>query len=126
MIIEKVKVLTTLKAGDQVWKVGQIVTEPIPPDLLSEVKRGLVEVLSERHETKSFAPINEKGTTSTSATAAQSAPEPAVNEQDDLFAPQTKPIEKSEPVFKDEIANTSRKAVGRPKKTTTTRRRRKK
>lgn len=124
MIIEKVKVLKTLKAGDQLWKVGQIVTEPVPPDLLSEVKRGFVEVISQRHETNSFVPEKSEGTTSTTATVKSKAVEPDFIEPVDLQAEvevqaaKDTVIEKSKPVFKDEIGNESRKTVGRPKATT--------
>lgn len=124
MIIEKVKVLRTLKAGDQLWKVGQIVTEPIPPDLLSEVRYGFVEIVSQRHETRSFVPEESGGTTSTTATVKSKAAEPDFIEPADLQAEaevqaaKDTVIEKSKPVFKDEIGNESRKTVGRPKATT--------
>ena len=47
MKIERVKVLTTLKAGPEVWNKGQILTSPIPQAILSEIRAGtgLVEVL---------------------------------------------------------------------------------
>ena len=47
--IERVKVKVTLKAGDQEWVEGRIVSAPIPDVLLEEVRlqTGTVEVLKE-------------------------------------------------------------------------------
>ena len=64
-MIEKVKVLRTLKAGSTIWHKGEIIGPPVPDDLLSEIRRGFVEVLWE----SSPAPIkieNEEATTFTS------------------------------------------------------------
>ena len=50
MDIEKVRVLTVLKCGVNIYKKGQIYSEPIPNDLIVEVRdnTGTVEVLSRR------------------------------------------------------------------------------
>lgn len=47
MKVERVKVLTTLKAGDKVWGKGEILSSPIPADIISEIRAGTgtVEVL---------------------------------------------------------------------------------
>lgn len=47
MKIERVRLLTTLKAGEQVWVKGKILTSPIPADIITEIKNqtGTVEVL---------------------------------------------------------------------------------
>jgi len=50
MDVEKVKVLTVLKCGTAIYKKGQVFSEPIPNDLILEVREntGTVEVLSRR------------------------------------------------------------------------------
>ncbi len=55
MNIEKVKVLKALKCGDTVYKKGQIIDRPIPPDIVQEVRNdtGTVEVLFEMASTVS-------------------------------------------------------------------------
>lgn len=62
MNIEKVKVLKALKCGDTVYKKGQIIDRPIPPDIVQEVRNdtGTVEVLSEWTPTVSEEEIIEK------------------------------------------------------------------
>lgn len=62
MNIEKVKVLKALKCGDMVYKKGQIIDRPIPPDIVQEVRNdtGTVEVLSEMTSTVSEEEIIEK------------------------------------------------------------------
>jgi hypothetical protein len=46
--VEKVRVLTTLKAGKQVWDKGAVLTAPLPPAILEEIRAHAptVEVLS--------------------------------------------------------------------------------
>jgi hypothetical protein len=36
-MIEKVKLNVTLKAGKNVWEEGEVLTAPLPPDILNEV-----------------------------------------------------------------------------------------
>lgn len=62
MNIEKVKVLKALKCGDTVYKKGQIIDRPIPPDIVQEVRNdtGTVVVLSEWTPTVSEEEIIEK------------------------------------------------------------------
>lgn len=45
---ERVKVKTTLKAGNKVWLEGEILTPPLPEDILKEIHRntGTVEVIT--------------------------------------------------------------------------------
>ena len=50
-MIETVKVLRTLKAGSTIWHKGEIIGPPVPDDLLSEIRRGFVEVLRESSPT---------------------------------------------------------------------------
>ena len=47
MNIERVKVLVTLQCENNVWEEGTILTNPLPPDILEEIRleRGTVEVL---------------------------------------------------------------------------------
>ena len=46
-MIEKVRINTTLKAGKNIWDEGEILTAPLPPDVLDEVYRntGTVSVI---------------------------------------------------------------------------------
>lgn len=49
MKVEKVRVKTTLKAGNIVWQKGDILTVPLPKDILNEVycNTGTVEILKQ-------------------------------------------------------------------------------
>jgi len=95
MDVEKVKVLVALKCGLKTYKKGMIYSEPIPDDLIQEIRRntGTVEVLSRRGST---------------------AP-------DESQVKQEAPVEKDKvepPVEKDKEANTDEKVstVEEPKK----------
>jgi len=56
MQIEKIKLLRTLKAGKKVWLEGEIISAPLPPDLLEEIHRGSehIEILESQD-----LPVNE-------------------------------------------------------------------
>jgi len=47
-MIEKVIINTTLKAGEKVWEKGEILSPPLPPDILNEIyaKTGTVSIIS--------------------------------------------------------------------------------
>jgi len=49
MKVEKVRVKTTLKAGNIVWQKGDVLTTPLPKDILNEVycNTGTVEILKQ-------------------------------------------------------------------------------
>ena len=49
MKIEKVLIKTTLKAGQNVWQKGMVLTQPIPKDILNEIysNTGTVEILKQ-------------------------------------------------------------------------------
>ena len=69
-MIEKVKVLRTLKAGSTIWHKGEIIGPPVPDDLLSEIRRGFVEILQEsgpapnKIESEDATTFTSQGTTS--------------------------------------------------------------
>ena len=46
-MIEKVRINTTLKAGNTVWEEGAILESPLPPDILNEIhaQTGTVSVI---------------------------------------------------------------------------------
>ena len=52
-MIEKVIMKVTLKAGENVWEKGAVLTAPLPPDILNEMysNTGTVEVVSGDHRT---------------------------------------------------------------------------
>lgn len=65
-MIEKVRVLRTLKAGPNVWHQGDIVGPPVPADLLGEIRRGWVEIVKESAPISVVEVPKEIETTSTS------------------------------------------------------------
>lgn len=71
-MIEKVKVLRTLKAGSNIWHVGEVVGPPVPDDLLGEIRKGWVQIVKETI----LSPVKkvpvEVKTTSTSRSSASS------------------------------------------------------
>ena len=104
MKIEKVRVKTTLKAGQTVWQKGLILTEPLPKDILNEVycNTGTVEILKQGRDVSnkpilvSKMKLKEATTTTTlkeEALATTTTPPPEVKPKPKLKAkirPKTK------------------------------------
>ena len=42
MDIEKIRINTTLMARDKVWYKGEIITKPIPPELMADIRANAV------------------------------------------------------------------------------------
>ncbi len=64
-MIEKVKVLRTLKAGDDIWYKGEVVGPPVPDALLGEIRRGWVEIVKESIPPPPVKKVSDKVETTT-------------------------------------------------------------
>jgi len=87
-MISQVKVLRTLKAGDNIWHDGEIVGPPVPGDLLSEIQRGWVVVLKEEKPKPTIIRVA-SGVESTSISNSMSS---------NASFTKTKPLVKKEPI----------------------------
>ena len=116
MIIEKVLIKTTLKAGNMVWEKGQTLTAPIPEDILAEVKAntGTVEVLKQGRDLYNRPALVSK-TKLKKATTTTTIEEEA-GTTTTTAPPVVKPKPKTKPMTKLKRKTTKRKIVKRKKK----------
>ncbi len=71
-MIEKVKVLRTLKAGDNIWYKGEVIGPPVPDDLLREIRRGWVEIVKESIPPPPVKKVSDKAETTATSSSSSS------------------------------------------------------
>ena len=112
MIIEKVLIKTTLKAGNVVWQKGQTLTAPIPEDILAEVKAntGTVEVLKQGRALYNKPALVSKAKLKKATTTT------TIKEESGVTTTTAPPVVKTKPKAKLKRKTTKRKIVKRKKK----------